>query len=116
MELKKNFFRQFGKPTGTFGRFVGWLIELLPLSELKPSMISNKLLLQLNQWFAPKPLPAKTKTMDFREGGHWYYAMAEPNVTEYWSLTEYLKIKPLDYYTSLDVFSNAEGEINKDLP
>jgi len=54
--------------------------------------------------------------MDFREGGHWHYAMVEPNGTEYWGLTEYVKIKPIDYYTSLDAFSNAAGEINKDLP
>lgn len=24
----------------------------------------------LDQWFAPKPLSAKTKSMDFSEGGH----------------------------------------------
>ena len=70
----------------------------------------------LNRWFAPKPLTTKTKSMDFREGGHWHYAMVEPGGTEYWGLTEYLKIKPIDYYTALDAFSNAEGEINKDLP
>ena len=70
----------------------------------------------LNQWFAPAPLTTKTKSMDFREGGHWHYAMVEPNGTEYWGLTNYLKIKPIDYYTALDAFSNAEGEINTDLP
>lgn len=70
----------------------------------------------LDKWFAPAPLTTKTKSMDFREGGHWHYAMVEPNGTEYWGYTEYLKIKPIDYYTSSDAFSNAEGEINKDLP
>ncbi|MEZ2335486.1 SRPBCC domain-containing protein [Mucilaginibacter sp. RCC_168] len=70
----------------------------------------------LDRWFAPKPLTTRTKSMDFREGGHWHYAMVEPNGTEYWGYTEYVKIKPIDYYTSLDAFSNAEGEINKDLP
>lgn len=70
----------------------------------------------LNQWFAPKPLTTKTKSMDFSEGRHWHYAMVEPNGTEYWGLTEYVKIRPIDYYTALDAFSNAEGEINKALP
>lgn len=70
----------------------------------------------LNQWFAPKPLTTKTKSMDFREGGHWHYAMVEPGGTEHWGLTMYLKIKPIDYYTALDAFTNAAGEINKDLP
>jgi len=42
--------------------------------------------------------------------------MVQPDGTEYWGLTEYVKIKPIDYYTALDAFSNADGEINKDLP
>lgn len=70
----------------------------------------------LDQWFAPKPLTTKTKSMDFSEGGHWHYAMIEPNGTAYWGYTEYVKIKPIDYYTTLDAFSNEAGEINKDLP
>lgn len=70
----------------------------------------------LNQWFAPKPLTTKTKSMDFSEGGHWHYAMVEPNGTEYWGLTTFLEIKPIDYYTSTDAFSNEAGEINSDLP
>ncbi len=70
----------------------------------------------LDKWFAPKPLTTKTKSRDFRDGGHWHYAMVEPNGNEYWGYTEYLKIKPIDFYTLLDAFSNAEGEINKDLP
>jgi len=70
----------------------------------------------LDQWFAPKPLTTKTKSMDFREGGHWHYAMVEPNGTEYWGLTEYVKISPIDFYTASDAFTNAEGEINESLP
>ncbi|MGZ3885181.1 MAG: SRPBCC family protein [Bacteroidia bacterium] len=70
----------------------------------------------LDQWFAPKPLTTKTKSMDFREGGHWHYAMVEPNGTEHWGWTDYLKIKTTDYYTALDAFCNAEGEINNSLP
>lgn len=70
----------------------------------------------LNQWFAPAPLTTITKSMDFRDGGHWHYAMVDPQGTEYWGYTEYLTVKPIDYYTSLDGFSNGAGEINKDLP
>ena len=70
----------------------------------------------LDQWFSPKPLSTKTKSMDFREGGHWHYAMIDPNGTEYWGYTEYLTIKPIDYYSTLDAFSNEKGEINPDLP
>lgn len=70
----------------------------------------------LNRWFAPKPLSTKTKSMEFEEGGHWHYAMVDQNGTEYWGYTEYIVIKPIDYYTSLDAFSNEKGEVNKDLP
>lgn len=70
----------------------------------------------LDQWFAPKPLTTKTKSMDFREGGHWHYAMVDPNGAEYWGYTEYISIKPIDYYTALDAFSNEKGELNKELP
>ena len=70
----------------------------------------------LDQWFAPKPMTTKTKSMDFREGGHWHYAMVMPDGTEYWGLTSYLRIKPIDYFSTLDAFSNAAGEIDQDLP
>lgn len=70
----------------------------------------------LDQWFAPKPLTTKTKSMDFREDGHWHYAMVEPDGNEYWGWTDYIKIQPIDFYTSTDAFSNAEGEINESLP
>ena len=70
----------------------------------------------LDQWFAPKPLSAKTKSMDFREGGHWHYAMVEPDGTEYWGWTEYTKIQPIDLYETLDAFSDSEGNINTDFP
>jgi len=70
----------------------------------------------LNQWFAPAPLTTKTKSMDFREGGHWHYAMVEPNGTEYWGWTDYVSIQPIEFYTTLDAFSNEAGEINEELP
>jgi len=70
----------------------------------------------LDQWFAPKPLTTKTKSMRFEEGGHWHYAMIEPNGTEYWGYTEYISIHPIDFYTSIDAFSNEKAEINADLP
>lgn len=70
----------------------------------------------LDQWFAPDPFTTKTKSMDFREGGHWHYAMVDPEGKEYWGWTTYLKIKAVDFYDTEDVFSDAEGNINKDLP
>ncbi|WP_341674778.1 SRPBCC domain-containing protein [Niveibacterium sp. SC-1] len=70
----------------------------------------------LDRWFAPKPLATKTKSMDFREGGHWHYAMIEPNGQEYWSRIDYQTIHPIDNYTLLDGFSDDTGALNPDLP
>lgn len=70
----------------------------------------------LERWFAPKPLTAKTKKMDFKEGGHWLYAMIEPNGTEHWGRTDFTEIKPIDYYKSLDGFCDEHGNLNPDMP
>ncbi|MBN9296320.1 MAG: SRPBCC domain-containing protein [Filimonas sp.] len=70
----------------------------------------------LDQWFAPRPLTTKTKSMDFREGGHWLYAMVDPGGMEYWARLDYVTINPIDNYSALDAFSNEEGTINPDLP
>ena len=70
----------------------------------------------LDQWFAPKPLTTKTKSMDFREGGYWLYAMVDPNGTEYWGRLDYTKIQPIDYFAALDGFSDENGNINTQLP
>ena len=70
----------------------------------------------LDQWFAPAPLTTKTQSMSFSEGGHWLYAMVEPNGTEYWGRMDYEKIQPIDYYAGLDAFCNNKGELNPELP
>ncbi|MFZ5999504.1 MAG: SRPBCC family protein [Bacteroidota bacterium] len=70
----------------------------------------------LDQWFAPKPFTTKTKSMVFRDGGHWHYAMIDPDGKEYWGRTDYLTVKPIESYVALDAFSNEKGEVNPDLP
>lgn len=70
----------------------------------------------LDRWFAPKPFTTKTKSMNFEEGGHWHYAMIDPDGQEYWGLTKYVTIQPIDFYTTEDAFSNEKGEVNDELP
>lgn len=70
----------------------------------------------LDRWFAPKPFTTKTKSMDFSEGGHWHYAMVDPEGTEHWGRMDYQTIRPIDNYTALDGFCDETGELNKDLP
>lgn len=70
----------------------------------------------LDQWWAPKPWKARTKTMDFREGGHWHYAMVGPEGEEHWALANYKTIDPKKRFTALDGFADAEGVVNTEMP
>ncbi|PVY39714.1 SRPBCC family protein [Pontibacter virosus] len=70
----------------------------------------------LDQWWAPKPWKARTKTMDFREGGHWHYAMVGPEGEEHWALANYKTIEPKKRFTAVDGFADAEGVVNTEMP
>ncbi len=70
----------------------------------------------LDKWWAPKPWKARTKSMDFREGGQWLYAMVGPNDEEHWSIANYLKIQNQKSFTVKDGFTDSEGNINHDMP
>jgi uncharacterized protein YndB with AHSA1/START domain len=70
----------------------------------------------LDKWWAPKPWKAKTKTMDFREGGHWLYAMVGPNGEEHWAVASYKSIQHHKKFTGQDAFADAEGNVNQQMP
>lgn len=70
----------------------------------------------LDQWFAPKPWKARTKTMDFREGGHWLYAMVGPEGEEHWARADFKSITPLKSFSAKDSFCDENGTINTSLP
>jgi uncharacterized protein YndB with AHSA1/START domain len=70
----------------------------------------------LDQWWAPKPWKARTKSMDFRKGGHWLYAMVGPEGEEHWSFTNYNNIETQKSFTGTDGFSDADGNVNTEMP
>lgn len=70
----------------------------------------------LDQWWAPRPWKAKTKSMDFKDGGHWHYAMVGPEGEEHWAWADYKNIEPKKKFTGLDAFADVDGNINKELP
>ncbi|HXU27111.1 MAG TPA: SRPBCC domain-containing protein [Bacteroidia bacterium] len=70
----------------------------------------------LDQWWAPKPWKAQTKTMNFKEGGKWFYAMAGPIGVAHWVTTNYIVIKPDKKFVSLDAFTDEDGIVNKQMP
>lgn len=70
----------------------------------------------LDKWWAPKPWKARTKSMDFREGGQWLYAMVGPEGEEHWSIANYLKIENQKGFVAEDGFTDSEGNLNTDMP
>jgi len=70
----------------------------------------------LEQWWAPKPWKAKTKSMDFKEGGHWHYVMWGPAGEEHWAFTTYQKIEYQKVFTGVDSFTDNNAVANKELP
>ncbi len=70
----------------------------------------------LDQWWAPKPYQVKTKSMDFREGGSWLYAMISPENETHWCRADYKRIKLKQSFSGLDAFCDEAGNINTDFP
>lgn len=70
----------------------------------------------LDLWWAPKPYQTRTKRMDFREGGHWLYAMMGPNGDKHWCRADYEQITPGLRFSSLDAFCDEHGAINPAFP
>lgn len=70
----------------------------------------------LDQWWAPKPWRAETKTMDFKNGGHWLYAMAGPDNERHWCISEYSAIQAREGFKALSTFCDDKGNKNQDMP
>jgi len=70
----------------------------------------------LEEWWAPKPWKARTKTIDFREGGYWLYAMVGPDGTESWARVNFQTIDVNKSFTAEDFFCDEKGERVDDLP
>lgn len=70
----------------------------------------------LDQWWAPKPYKAVTKTMDFREGGMWLYLMQGPQGDGSWCRESFRTIKPQQQITNSVSFCDEEGNLNNDFP
>ena len=70
----------------------------------------------LDRWWAPKPWKARTKSMDFRDGGKWLYSMVGPQGEEHWSVVNYNKIHPQRSFSGDDAFSDDMGTINQEMP
>lgn len=70
----------------------------------------------LDQWWAPKPYRTETKSMDFREGGMWLYAMISPENVKHWCKNDYHKIVYQSMFSGLDAFCDENGVVNTEMP
>ena len=70
----------------------------------------------LDQWWAPKPYKAITKTMDFREGGSWFYFMLGPEGDKHYCRVDYNKIIPQKEFECQDLFCDENGVPNNMAP
>lgn len=70
----------------------------------------------LDQWWAPKPWKAITKSMDFREGGYWLYCMTGPNGEQSWDRADFVTIEPQKLLIVENFFCDETGNRNSALP
>jgi uncharacterized protein YndB with AHSA1/START domain len=84
-----------------------------PLATVWKAWTDSKL---LDKWWAPKPWQAVTQSMDFREGGVWYYYMQGPEGERHYCRCDYQTIVPNRSYTGLDAFCDEKGNINNEFP
>ncbi len=70
----------------------------------------------LDQWWAPEPYVAVTKSMDFTAGGRWLYFMKGPEGDVHWSFFDYDEINPKTDFSGKDGFCNEQGVINSKMP
>lgn len=70
----------------------------------------------LDQWFGPKPFKTKTLSMDFREGGFWFYTLLSEEYGNQWGRTDYHKIVRLKYFTASDSFLDKNQKLIPDYP
>jgi uncharacterized protein YndB with AHSA1/START domain len=63
----------------------------------------------LDQWQAPKPYKARTKEMNFQEGGRWLYAMVSPDNVYHYSMVEFIEIRPKSSFSTRNTFADENG-------
>ena len=70
----------------------------------------------LDQWWAPKPYQAVTKSSNFTEGGQWHYYMLGPEGEKHWCLFDFEVIKPQEFFSGIDAFCDENAVTNDTKP
>jgi len=70
----------------------------------------------VSQWWGPTTWPVTICTIDFQPGGTWHYCMSGPDGQEAWGKAVYQAIDEPNSIVFRDSFSDAMGNVNKELP
>jgi uncharacterized glyoxalase superfamily protein PhnB/uncharacterized protein YndB with AHSA1/START domain len=70
----------------------------------------------LDQWWAPQPWKAETKTFSFKVGGYWLYAMVGPDGTKHWARVDFTAINTNKSFEVDNYFCDENGVINNAFP
>lgn len=70
----------------------------------------------LDQWWAPRPFKAETKSLDFTPGGMWHYCMVGPNGERHWCRVDFEAIDRERSFTATGAFCDEHAAINNNLP
>ncbi|WP_194776220.1 SRPBCC domain-containing protein [Pararhodonellum marinum] len=70
----------------------------------------------LDQWWAPKPYQAVTKSLDFKVGGRWHYYMKGPEGDIHWCRFDYESIEKEKSFSGIDAFCDENANMNNTKP
>lgn len=70
----------------------------------------------LDQWWAPRPWKAETKSFSFVNGKSWLYAMVGPDGSKHWNNVKYNAIDPLNYFETTSIFCDENGVQMQEFP
>ncbi len=70
----------------------------------------------LDQWWAPRPWKAETKSFNFSNGGSWLYCMVGPEGERHWCRADFKNIDAPSSYGWDDAFTDENGVNNSDIP
>lgn len=70
----------------------------------------------LMQWWGTHMYPITSCSIDFRPEGVWHYCMTGPNGEQAWGKAIYREIVKPERIVYADYFSDAQGNINEELP
>ena len=70
----------------------------------------------LDQWWAPKPWKAETKSLELHTGGMWLYCMLGPDGTKSWSRVDFETVTPESSFTATVIFCDENGIVDESFP